>query len=408
MTLGVGGVSAAAALDRLQDMTAGAQAIAPAEYQQRLARAQVAMREAGIDALVINAGSNLHYFSGIVWKASERLVAAVLPADGPLHYIAPAFERGTVQSFMVVDGPISTWQEHENPYALLGDVLHGLGVLPGGDAVIALCPSLPFFMFDGIRECHSGYRFINGGPLIDDLRMYKSSAEIALLRQAKAMTLAVHQATASMLEEGMSAADVTEFIRQAHRRVGAPGSTFCIVLFGPDTAFPHGVLAPKGLEKGDMVLIDTGCQLHGYQSDITRSYVFGEPTPEQRRVWDVEKAAQQAAFEAAVLGATCESLDLAARRVIEANGFGPGYALPGLPHRTGHGVGLELHEAPYIVKGNTLPLDAGMCASNEPMICVPGAFGVRLEDHFYMADDGAHWFTEPSFSVDDPFGLEKA
>jgi Xaa-Pro dipeptidase len=402
MTLGVGGTSTSAALEKLSLMTAGASAISEGEYHQRLAALQASMRQSDIGAVVLNAGSNLRYFTGVVWKASERLVVAVVPAQGPVHYLAPAFERGTIESFMIVNGEISTWEEHENPYVLLEHVL--ASCMAQGRA-IGICPTLSFFMFDGLRRCNPDARYVDAAPLIDALRSCKSQAEIKLLRQAKAMTLAVHQATASILEAGISVAEVTEFIRQAHRRVGAPGSTFCIVLFGADSAFPHGVKEPKCLEHGDMVLVDTGCQLHGYQSDITRSYVYGEPTAQQRRVWDAEKAAQLAVFEAAKLGASCESLDEAARRTLQASGFGPGYALPGLPHRTGHGVGLDLHEAPYLVGGNKTVLAPGMCVSNEPMICVPGAFGVRLEDHFYMGEQGPCWFTEPSHSVDDPFGL---
>jgi Xaa-Pro dipeptidase len=198
---------------------------------------------------------------------------------------------------------------------------------------------------------------------------------------------------------------VSAFIDAAHRQVGAPaGSYFCIVLFGPDSAFPHGVAQPKALDEGDMVLIDTGCQLHGYISDITRSYVFGKPSAQQRKIWDLEKAAQQAAFAAAQIGVPCGSVDDAARAVLAAAGLGPDYALPGLPHRTGHGIGLDIHEWPYLVRGNDTPLAPGMCFSNEPMICVPGAFGVRHEDHFYMTEKGPHWFTQPAHSVDDPFG----
>jgi Xaa-Pro dipeptidase len=226
------------------------------------------------------------------------------------------------------------------------------------------------------------------------------------MQRAKDMTLEVHKAAASILRAGISTTEVEEFIHQAHRRVGATGSYFCIVLFGPASAFPHGVREPQVLKDGDMVLVDTGCKLHGYISDITRSYVFGTPSERQRTFWNFERAAQLEAFEAARLGAPCESVDAAARRSLEANGLGPDYQLPGLPHRTGHGIGLDIHEGPYLVRGDATPLEPGMCFSNEPMICVPGEFGIRLEDHFYMAEDGPRWFTQPSHSIDDPFGLE--
>lgn len=403
MTRGVGGSTPEQALAGLRDMTAGSSPIGLAEYQARIERAQALMQARGIAALYLNAGSNLRYFTGVQWHPSERLVGALLSASGDLEYIAPAFEEGTVRDFQVAPGAIRTWQEHENPYRLLLDMLAGLNL--AADAQVALCPSLPFFMFDGIRREGSAYDFIDGARVTGQCRQRKSAAEIALMQRAKDMTLEVHKAAASILRAGISTTEVEEFIHQAHRKVGAPGSYFCIVLFGPASAFPHGVREPQVLKDGDMVLVDTGCKLHGYISDITRSYVFGTPSERQRTFWNFEKAAQLDAFEAARLGASCESVDAAARRSLEANGLGPDYQLPGLPHRTGHGIGLDIHEGPYLIRGDATPLEPGMCFSNEPMICVPGEFGIRLEDHFYMADDGPRWFTQPSHSIDDPFGL---
>ncbi|VXB22311.1 M24 family metallopeptidase [Pseudomonas sp. 8O] len=407
MTLGVGGSTPEQALARLQNMMAGAKPISEAEYQVRIARAQALMREQDIAALFLAAGSNLQYFTGVQWHASERMVGAILPASGALEYLAPAFEEGTVRDFQVVPGAINTWQEHESPYVLLLNCLKRLGILPndGAQPKVGLCSSLPFFMFEGIRQLTSGYRFVDAGSITTACRQSKSPAEIALMQRAKDMTLEVHKAAASILHEGISTTEVAEFIHQAHRRVGAPGSIFCIVLFGAASAFPHGVKHAQRLKDGDMVLIDTGCKVHSYLSDITRSYVFGTPSARQRDFWNKEKAAQQAAFEAATLGAPCSSVDAAARRSLEAAGLGPGYSLPGLPHRTGHGIGLDIHEGPYLVGGDDTPLAEGMCFSNEPMICVPGEFGIRLEDHFYMTADGPRWFTQPSHSVDDPFGL---
>lgn len=407
MTLGVGGSTPEQALARLQNMMDGAEPISEAEYQVRIARAQALMREQDIAALFLAAGSNLQYFTGVQWHASERMVGAILPASGALEYLAPAFEEGTVRDFQVVPGVINTWQEHESPYVLLLNCLKRLGILPndGAQPKVGLCSSLPFFMFEGIRQLTSGYRFVDAGGITTACRQSKSPAEIALMQRAKDMTLEVHKAAASILHEDISTTEVAEFIHQAHRRVGAPGSIFCIVLFGAASAFPHGVKHAQRLKDGDMVLIDTGCKVHSYLSDITRSYVFGTPSARQREFWNKEKAAQQAAFEAATLGAPCSSVDAAARRSLEAAGLGPGYSLPGLPHRTGHGIGLDIHEGPYLVGGDETPLAEGMCFSNEPMICVPGEFGIRLEDHFYMAADGPRWFTQPSHSVDDPFGL---
>ncbi|TLX57376.1 aminopeptidase P family protein [Stutzerimonas nosocomialis] len=409
MTLGVGGSTPEQALARLRDMTAGARPIALDEYQARLDRAQARMRELGIGALFIGAGSNLEYFTGVRWNPSERMVGAILPADGALEYLAPAFEEGTILDFQVVEGPVRLWEEHESPYRLLLERLQALGVVGDRRAAprVGICSSLPFFMYDGIRQLTMGYEFIDAGVVTGYCRQRKSAAEIALMQRAKEMTLEVHKAAASILREGITTTEVSEFIHQAHRAVGASGSYFCIVLFGPASAFPHGVRHAQTLRQGDMVLIDTGCRLHGYLSDITRSYVFGEPNERQRAFWNMEKDAQLAAFAAARLGARCEEVDEAARASLEADGLGPGYQLPGLPHRTGHGIGLDIHEGPYLVRGDETPLDVGMCVSNEPMICVPGEFGIRLEDHFYMSETGPRWFTEPSHSVDDPFGLNR-
>ncbi|MBD2835803.1 aminopeptidase P family protein [Pseudomonas sp. JM0905a] len=404
MTVGVGGKTPEQALAGLSNMVAGMGPIGLDEYQVRIAKAQDLMRDQGIAAIYLNAGSNLRYFTGVKWSPSERMVGAVLPANGPLAYIAPAFEEGTIRDFREVDGVIHTWHEHESPYRLLLDMLTGMGI--AADARIGLCPSMAFFMYDGIRRLGSAFDFVDAACIINPCRFRKSATELALMQRAKDMTLEVHKAAASILREGISTTEVAEFIQQAHRKVGAPGSTFCIVLFGEASAFPHGVKHAQVLKDGDMVLIDTGCQLHGYQSDITRSYVFGVPNERQRALWNLEKAAQQAAFEAARPGEPCGSVDAAARRCLEAGGLGPDYQLPGLPHRTGHGIGMDIHEGPYLVRGDETPLAEGMCFSNEPMICVPGEFGIRLEDHFYMTATGPRWFTQPSHSIDDPFGLE--
>ena len=401
--MNIGGTDKQAALDALTDMTAGAVPITLAEHRARIARAQDYMAAQGIAAVYLNAGSNLTYFTGTKWNPSERMVGAILPARGDLVYIAPAFEESTIRGFMVVEGDIAVWDEHEKPAARLRAVLERRGIAPG--SVLAIDESTPLFLFDAIRGATDGYTLQNAHPVTSHCRSRKSDAEIALIQRAMDMTLAVHVAAAAILHEGITTKDVEEFIHLAHRKVGASGSYFCIVLFGEATAYPHGVSYVQTLKRGDTVLIDTGCKVHNYISDITRTYVYGEPSERQRFVWNAEKAAQRAAFDAAQLGVPCEDVDRAARRSLEANGFGPGYKLPGLPHRTGHGIGMDIHEWPYLVGGDKTPLDVGMCFSNEPMICVPGEFGIRHEDHFYMTEHGPRWFTQPARSIDDPFGL---
>ena len=403
MTKGVGGQTAEQALATLSDMTTEAVPISNREFQSRIEKAQRLMTEQGIAALYLHAGSSLYYFTGMRWHGSERMVGAMLLPSGPPLFIAPAFEKGTLEQFMRIKGEVVTWEEHESPYGLPAKILADRGVT---GCTIGLDEATPFFVSNGIALAAPKFNYVNGASITARCRMIKSETELALMQRAKEMTLAVHKATASMLREGITAAEVGEFIDAAHRKVGAPkGSYFKIILFGPDSSYPHGVKSPKALEDGDMVLIDTGCQLHDYISDITRSYVFGTPSDKQRRVWNAEKAAQAKAFDAAQIGVRCGDVDLAARAELEARSFGPGYKTPGLPHRTGHGIGLDIHEWPYLNWGDDTKLQPGMCFSNEPMICLYGEFGVRLEDHFYMGADGPVWFTEPSKSIDDPFGV---
>ncbi len=402
MTKGVGGKSFEEALSSLSDMTAGVKPIAKDEFQIRIETAQRLMAEQNISALYLHAGTSLYYFTGMRWHGSERMVGAMLLPSGAPIFIAPAFEKGTLEQFMLINGEVVTWQEHESPYGLPAKILAEAEIFSG---TIGLDEATPFFVSNGIALASPDFNYVNGASITAACRMIKSESELALMTRAKEMTLAVHKATASMLCAGITTEDVGQFIDAAHRKVGAPkGSYFKIILFGADSSYPHGVKTPKPLEEGDMVLIDTGCQLHDYISDITRSYVFGTPSEKQREVWEAEKAAQAKAFEAAQIGVRCGDVDLAARKELEARGFGPGYKTPGLPHRTGHGIGLDIHEWPYLNWGDDTKLKPGMCFSNEPMICLYGEFGVRLEDHFYMASDGPIWFTTPSKSIDDPFG----
>lgn len=401
MSGGIGGADPAQVLAGITPWQETAAAISPEEHMDRYRRVQESMAASGIDALVLGSGPNVHYFTGITWAGgtTDRLFVCIVPREGSPFYVCPTFEEGTLRASWRQEGEPCLWEEHEDPYELVDGVLERISARR-----IAIDPGVPFFWGEGIRRVSGSRELIDGTPLVDECRMCKSPAEIALLQQAKNMTLEVHRLTASILSPGISTAEVKAFLNDAHRAIGASGASFAIVLFGEATSYPHGVPYVQELREGDTVLIDTGCLVQGYNSDITRTYVFGEPTAKTRKIWDLEKAAQIAAFEAAAIGASCHDVDAAARRVIEEAGLGPDYAVPGLPHRTGHGVGLSIHEAPYLVRGSTQTLQEGMCFSNEPMIVVPGEFGVRLEDHFYMAADGPRWFTEPSASIDAPFG----
>lgn len=404
MTIRVGGSTAEAELAAMTSLRGAVPAIGVAERERRIERAQALMREAGVDALWLDVSTSLTYFTGLRLGRSERLHGAVLPAKGALTYVCPAFEEEKLRTMLTLGDDVAVWEEHEDPTALVTDTLRAKGIAAG---TVGVDEATPFFTFDGLRRAGNAYDFVNAGTITAGCRSIKSDAEIALMQTAKNITLEVHKATARMLHAGITTTEVQAFIVEAHRRLGSEGPPpFTIVLFGEATAYPHGVPYPQTLQDGDMVLVDIGAPVDGYLSDITRSYVFGEPSSRQRQIWNLEKAAELAVFDAAQLGARCEDLDAAARRVIEAGGFGPGYATPGLPHRTGHGIGLDVHEWPYIVKGDKTVLAPGMTFSNEPTICIYGEFGVRLEDHIYMTADGPRWFTQPAYSVDDPFGYE--
>jgi Xaa-Pro dipeptidase len=402
MVLGVGGSDFETELAGMRPMTGEVVPIGTEELRGRVAKAQGLMREQGVDALYLDTSTNLRYFTGIELKLTERLHGAVIPAEGELAYLSPAFEEPKTRTLLRFGADIRCWEEHEDPTALVIETVRSKGYESG---TVAIDPATPFFTVDGMRKAGNAFHFTNGSSITAACRQTKSAAEIALMQVAMNITLAVHKAAARALSPGMSTTDVAGFIDAAHRKLGGVPAGRA-VQFGEATAYPHGVPYPQTLADGDMVLVDTGCFVEGYRSDITRTYVFGTPTARQREIWDLEKRAQLAAFDAAVLGAPCEAVDAAARAEIARAGFGPDYAVPGLPHRTGHGIGLDVHEESYMVRGNKTPIQVGMCFSDEPMVCIYGEFGVRLEDAIYMTTQGARWFTQPCHSCDDPFGLE--
>lgn len=397
--MSIGGSTIEAELAALESVYAVPPPIGRDERLQRIERARRLTREAGADALIINAGASLRYFAGVPWGASERLIAMVLPVEGEPVMVCPAFEKGSLEAVLEIPADVRLWEEDENPFTLVASTLRDARV-----NVAAIDPALPFEMAGRLSAEMPALRLQEASSVVNGCRMYKSAAELALMQYAKNLTLEVHRRAARILAPGISTGEVRRFIEDAHRKLGTAGSTFCIVQFGEGTAYPHGLPGEQRLHEGDIVLIDTGCSVEGYNSDITRTYVFGQATDEQRRIWELEKAAQAAAFASAKLGVECQAVDAAARDLLTGAGLGPDYRLPGLPHRTGHGIGLSIHEPAYLVRGDRTPLAPGMCFSNEPMIVIPGRFGVRLEDHFYMTVQGPKWFTQPSHSIDAPFG----
>lgn len=389
----IGGSTAAAELAALKPWPNPAPPIARDERMARIAKAQGLMTT---DAMIVGAGASLRYFAGVGWNATERMVAMLLPKSGQPLMICPRFEEGSLVASLGIEAPLKLWEEHEDPAAKVAEALTDWGATS-----LAIDPALAFAMFDALRLAAPNVAMPNAAPVIDGCRAIKSPAELALMSQAKAMTLEVHRRAARILAPGITTGEVRRFIDQAHRALGADdGSSFCAVQFGEASAYPHGLPGEQALAADELVLIDTGCRVQGYNSDITRTYVFGQPSQEHRRVWEVEKRAQAAAFAAVKPGVPCEEIDAVARRVLASEGFSPDYDLPGLPHRTGHGIGLSIHEAPYLVRGDKTPLQPGMCFSNEPMIVIAGQFGIRLEDHFHVTEDGAAWFTPPQPAID--------
>ncbi|MGR3723980.1 M24 family metallopeptidase [Abyssibius alkaniclasticus] len=398
---GIGGTTIDAALAGLSPLPRLAEPIGTPERLARIERAQELMRSNDIAALWLDASTNLSYFTGLSFRPSERLHGAVLLQDGAPLYVSPTFEVEKLKTMLSIEGEIIKWDEHDSPTLVVMESLSAMGI----SGRLGLDEHTPFFTSEGFRAAAEGLELVEAGAVTSGCRIIKTAQEIALIKRAMDSTLLVHKAAASILRAGITTTEVAAFLHAAHARMGFSRLLFDIVLFGAPTAYPHGVPYPQTLQEGDMVLIDMGGELDGYLSDITRTFVFGNATARQREIWDLEKAAQQAVFDAAQIGAPCSSLDDAARAIIEAGGLGPDYSTPGLPHRAGHGIGLDVHEHPYIVRGNDTRLAAGMCFSNEPMICSYGEFGVRLEDHIHMTAEGAAWFTEPAHSVDDPFGV---
>jgi len=382
----------------LKPMTGGIAPITVAEREGRIEKARRLMVEAGIDAIYLDSGTSLLYFTGLRWSRSERMTAAIIPARGEIAYVCPAFEEARLRQSLIIGDDVRTWQEHESPYERVAQIFADRGVASGR---IGMEQQVRFFLYDGIRAVAPNAEYVSADCVTVGCRAVKSPAEIALMQRAADITVAAYKKAISMLAEGMSQDDCRTNAAAAHRALGAAGGID--FQFGAATAFPHGSREPQELTEGDVVLMDGGCAIEGYRSDISRTIVFGEPTRRQRDIWELEKRAQAAGFAAAQVGAPCEAVDAAARKVITDAGFGPDYEVPGLPHRTGHGIGLDVHEPENMVRGNTTPLAPGMCFTDEPMIAIYGEFGVRLEDCIHIAEDGPHWFTEPSPSIERPF-----
>ena len=385
-------------LRRLKPMLTGVAPITPAERLGRLEQARRLMRENGMSALLLEPGSTMYYFTGVRWGQSERTFAAVLPATGPLGWVCPAFEEARARELIPAGGEVRVWQEDESPFRLIAGILRDRGVATGR---VGIEENLRFFILDSLRREAPTLDYVSADPVTAGCRMIKSPAELAHLQRAADITIAAFRATFATLKEGMTQNDVAGNMTAALTRLGGQ-EPWVLVGLGEYSAFPHGTIKPQRLRERDIVLIDAGCSFQGYQADITRTTVYGKPTARQVQVWNLERKAQDAAFAAARPGTTCEAVDAAARKVITDAGFGPGYQVPGLPHRTGHGIGLDGHEWTYLVRGNRTPLRPGMCFSDEPTIVIYGQFGIRLEDCMHITESGAQFFSPQSESIERP------
>jgi Xaa-Pro dipeptidase len=382
----------------LKPMSAGATPISRAEYRSRIDKARVLMGQHGIGALLIEPGASLVYFTGIHWWRSERLTAAILPREGELAIVTPHFEEPSVRESLEVPADIRAWHEDQDPLQTVAGVLRDRKVM----TPVGIEETVRFFAVDGLRRVMPRVAIVNGAPVVRGCRMIKSAVELALMQKASDITIAAYRHTAPRIARGMTPRDIGAMMDSAHTALGADPE-FALVLLGEASAYPHGSSQPQQVRDGEVVLMDCGCSVHGYQSDISRTFVFGEPNAGQREVWDRMHTLQRIAHDTARVGLPAGQVDDAVRAQLAKWGYGPGYKLPGTSHRTGHGIGLDGHEPVNLVRGETTPLAEGMCFSNEPGIYLPGKFGIRIEDCFHMGPEKPVWFSTPPHSLDQPF-----
>jgi Xaa-Pro dipeptidase len=396
------GASMGAARDsspaKRNSMSADAKPISAEERRARIVKAQMLMVQRKIAALLIEPGSSLEYFTGIRWHRSERTTVAIIPAIGEILVVTPAFEEPSVRETLQVGGDVRAWDEHDSPFERIVQGLKDRDIRSG---VIAAESTMRFFIIAGIHQVSGAYEIVPADAIVRACRLIKSPAELALLQLANDITIEALRFVHAQVTRGMSGSDIGALMDKASSALGG-APEFSLVLLNEASAYPHGSVQPQKIREGSIILMDCGCAVQGYQSDISRTWVFGEATPRQRKVWNTVKRGQEIALEAAKLDVAVGSIDDAVRKYYESEGWGPGYRLPGLSHRTGHGIGLDGHEPPYLVHGDATALQAGMCFSDEPGIYIPGEFGVRLEDCWFMSASGPTLFTPLAKSLDVP------
>ena len=382
----------------LKSVTADVKPISGEERRARIAKVQMLMSERKVAALLIEPGSTLDYFTGIRWRRSERITLAIIPVRGEVVVVTPAFEEPSVRETLQVGGDVRPWNEHESPIERIVQGLRDRGAHSG---VLAVESTTRFFIVDGLHRASNAYDMISADPLVRACRLIKSPAELALMQSANDVTLEALRFVHAHVERGMSSLNISDLMDRATVSLGG-SPEFALVLLNEASAYPHGSLQVQTVREGSTILSDCGCTVHGYQSDISRTWVFGQASARQRKVWGTVKRGQEIALETAKVGLPVGRIDDAVRRYYESEGWGPGYKLPGLSHRTGHGIGLDGHEPAYLVHGDSSPLQAGMCFSDEPGIYIPGEFGVRLEDCWVMTASGPKLFTPLAKSLDEP------
>lgn len=385
---------------RLSSWADQATPISIEERAGRVANAKRLMTERGLDALMLTGGTSMIYFTNVRWGGGERLFTVVIPVRGDAFVVCPAFEEGRAREQLAL-GPLGnaevrTWQEHESPYQRVAEGLRDRGIATGR---IGMEETIQFRFSNGVALAAPGLDVVAGDPVSAGCRMRKDAHEIALMQLANNVTLTAYKAAYGALEEGMTQSDFAGLVSMAHQRLGFPGGAG--VQTGEYAALPHGSIMPQVIREGTILLIDGGCSVEGYRSDISRTFVLGRATDEMKSVFEIEYRAQTAAFEAAGPGVPAEDVDAAARNIIADAGWGPDYAY--FTHRVGHGIGMDGHEWPYLVRGNKVPLEVGNAFSDEPGIYIPGKFGIRLEDDMYITPTGAQLFTPQSPSLEDPF-----
>lgn len=390
------------AIAKLKSRKAEATPITVAERQQRLERARQLMVENKLDAIMMIGGTSLVYFSNIHWWLSERLFAMIVPAKGNPFYVCPAFEEDRAREQIATgpggaDADVRTWQEDDSPYQRIADGMKERGIAAGK---IGMEETVHYVFSSGVGKAAPGAQILSATPVTAGCRMIKSDHELQLMTLANQVTLAAYEAAYLSTKEGMTQRDFAQMVSAAHTQQGFQGGAG--VQVGENSALPHGSAKPQVIREGTILLMDGGCNVEGYDSDISRTVVLGKPTDKMKKVFEVVHRAQAAALAAAKPGVQCQAVDAAARKVIDDAGFGPDYKH--FTHRVGHGIGMDGHEWPYLVRGNTLPLAPRMCFSDEPGVYIRGEFGVRVEDDMHITENGAQLFTPQSPSLENPFG----